>query len=123
MITRAYIDTLPRWQHDICQEVRELSHAADPEVAETIKRTVQPYLVLRGEHRRRARREGPRERLSVRRRHLPVSFRDGEAINKSALTAMFRQIVANNGAGGWRKVKGNNSLRRGGRPGAEWRTS
>ncbi|MFI7665882.1 hypothetical protein [Nocardia sp. NPDC049526] len=38
----AYIDPLPEWQQAICREVRELVHAADPEVVETIKRTVQP---------------------------------------------------------------------------------
>ena len=34
-----------------------------------------------------------------------VAVRQGEAINTSALTAMFRHIIANNRAGGWRKVK------------------
>jgi hypothetical protein len=44
----AYIDALPAWQQDICRQVRDLVHAADPEAAETIKRTRQPYLVLQG---------------------------------------------------------------------------
>jgi len=35
-----------------------------------------------------------------------VSFRRDEAINEPALLAMFRQIIANNRAGGWRKLKG-----------------
>ncbi len=43
-----YIARLPGWQQDICQRLRDLIHAADPEVAETIKRTVQPYFVLQG---------------------------------------------------------------------------
>lgn len=30
----------------------------------------------------------------------------GETINAAALTVMFRQIIANNRAGGWRKLKG-----------------
>ena len=34
-----------------------------------------------------------------------VAFRQGEAINAPALTAMFRQIIANNRAGGWRTLK------------------
>jgi hypothetical protein len=33
--------------------------------------------------------------------------RAGEKINRRALTAMFRQIIANNRAGGWRRVIGN----------------
>src|ERR1700704_6530228 len=44
----AYIDGLPDWQQAICREVRELVHAADPDVVETIKRTRQPYFVLQG---------------------------------------------------------------------------
>jgi hypothetical protein len=32
-------------------------------------------------------------------------LRQGEAINSPALSAMFRQIIANNRAGGWRKLK------------------
>src|ERR1700682_1708316 len=44
----AYIDALPEWQRRICREVRDLVHAVDPEVAETIKRTNRPYFVLQG---------------------------------------------------------------------------
>lgn len=44
----AYIDELPDWQQAICHEVRDLVHGADPDVVETIKRTVQPYFVLDG---------------------------------------------------------------------------
>jgi hypothetical protein len=34
-----------------------------------------------------------------------VAIREGEAINTPALGAMFAQIIANNRAGGWRKLK------------------
>jgi hypothetical protein len=34
-----------------------------------------------------------------------VAIRPGETINAPALGAMFRQIIANNRAGGWRKLK------------------
>jgi hypothetical protein len=44
----AYIDALPAWQQDVCRQVRDLVHAADPEVQETVKRRVQPYFVLDG---------------------------------------------------------------------------
>jgi hypothetical protein len=43
-----YIQRLPDWQQRICQQLRDLIHAADPEVTETIKRTVQPYFTLDG---------------------------------------------------------------------------
>jgi hypothetical protein len=34
-----------------------------------------------------------------------VAVREDETIKTAALTAMFRQIIANNRAGGWRKLK------------------
>ena len=34
-----------------------------------------------------------------------VAVRQHETINAPALTAMFKQIIANNRAGGWRKLK------------------
>ena len=44
----AYSDALPGWQQSICREVRDLVHAADPEINETIKRTNRPYFLLQG---------------------------------------------------------------------------
>ena len=34
----AYIDALPAWQQDICHQVRDIAHEADPEMVKTIKR-------------------------------------------------------------------------------------
>ncbi len=117
-----YIDALPHWQQAICREVRDLVHAADPKIVETIKRTSRPYFVL----------EGNVCALLASKDHVNVFLYDGaivpdpegiitggqanstartvavhkgETINAPALTAMFRQIIANNRAGGWRKVK------------------
>ncbi|MGZ4169970.1 MAG: DUF1801 domain-containing protein [Solirubrobacteraceae bacterium] len=118
----AYIDALPAWQQAICREVRELVHAADPEVQETIKRTVQPYFVLQGNI----------CALLAARTHVnvflydgaivpdphgiitgghdnqtarTVAVHEGETLPAAPLKAMFEQIIANNRAGGWRKVK------------------
>ena len=44
----AYIAKLPEWQQSICEQLREIIWATDPEIEETIKRTVQPYFVLKG---------------------------------------------------------------------------
>ncbi|MGI9084659.1 MAG: DUF1801 domain-containing protein [Aeromicrobium sp.] len=41
-----YLRPLPEWQHEIFEQVREIIHEADPEIEETIKRTVQPNFVL-----------------------------------------------------------------------------
>jgi hypothetical protein len=43
-----YIKSLPRWQQEACCEVRDLVHAADKNVSETIKRTKLPYFTLDG---------------------------------------------------------------------------
>ena len=119
----AYIDALPDWQQAICHRVRDLVHAADPEVEETIKRTVQPYFVLQGnvcallaakDHVNVFLYDGaivPDPEGIITAGHdnataRTVGVRRGEAINEGALTAMFRQIIANNRAGGWRKLKG-----------------
>ena len=119
----AYIDALPDWQQAICHEVRDLVHAADPEVSETIKRTVQPYFVLQGnicallaakDHVNVFLYDGaivPDPAGIITGGHdnqtaRTVAVTQGEKINKRALGAMFRQIIANNRAGGWRKLKG-----------------
>jgi hypothetical protein len=118
----AYIDALPEWQQAICREVRELVHAADPEVVETIKRTRQPYFVLEGnicallaakDHVNVFVYDGgivPDPEGIITAGHdnktaRTVAFRQGEPINRPALLAMFRQIITNNRAGGWRKLK------------------
>ena len=117
-----YIEALPGWQQSICHEVRDLLHSADPEVVETIKRTVQPYFVLNGNV----------AALLAAKDHVTVFLYDGglapdpegiitgghgnetgrmiaihqgEPINRRAMTALFRAIIADNRAGGWRKLK------------------
>src|SRR4030088_3427455 len=115
----AYIDALPSWQQAICREVRDLVHAADPGVTETIKRTRQPYFVLQGnicallaakDHVNVFVYDGgivPDPEGIITAGHgnktaRTVAFREGEPVNAPALTAMFKQIIANNRAGGWR---------------------
>jgi hypothetical protein len=34
-----------------------------------------------------------------------IAFKQGETINAQALTAMLKQVIANNRAGGWDKLK------------------
>jgi hypothetical protein len=118
----AYIEALPDWQQAICRQVRDLVHAADPEVAETIKFRNRPYFVLQGnvcallaakDHVNVFLYDGAivpdpegiitggHDNTSAR----TVAVRQGETINAPALTAMFKQIIANNRAGGWRKLK------------------
>jgi hypothetical protein len=117
-----YIDSLPGWQRDICREVRELVHAADPEVSETIKRTRLPYFVLQGNI---CALLAARDHVNVflydgaivpdpdgiitgghgNQTARTVAVHEGEPLSAAALTTMFRHIIANNRAGGWRKLK------------------
>ena len=117
-----YIEALPAWQQAICREVRAIAHGADPEVVETIKRTVQPYFVLEGNV---AALLAAKDHVNVflydggivpdpegiitgghdNKTARTVAVQSGETINAPALSAMFRQIIANNRAGGWRALK------------------
>ena len=36
-----------------------------------------------------------------------IQVRQGETINESALLNLFKEVIKNNRAGGWRKLKGN----------------
>jgi hypothetical protein len=118
----AYIDALPDWQQEICQRVRELVHAADPEVEETIKRTRQPYFVLAGnvcallatkDHVNVFLYDGaivpdPEGIITAGHNNKTarmISFYRDDKIPARALKAMLKQIIANNRAGGWRKLK------------------
>jgi hypothetical protein len=117
-----YISALPDWQQAICRRVRDLAHAADPDVAETIKRTKQPYFIL----------DGNICALLAARDHVnifiydpiapdpegiinqgqgnltarAIQVRQGETLNERALLNLFRAVIANNRAGGWRKLQG-----------------
>ncbi|CAA9577648.1 MAG: hypothetical protein AVDCRST_MAG86-2370 [uncultured Truepera sp.] len=117
-----YIEALPEWQGAICHEVRDLVHAADPEVRETIKRTRQPYFTLDGNICALLVAKAwvnifvydggivPDPEGIITAGHdnktaRTVAIRQGEEINAPALLDMFKQIIANNRAGGWRKLK------------------
>jgi hypothetical protein len=117
-----YIGALPDWQQAICRQVRALVHAADPDVVETIKFGNRPYFVLQGnicallaakDHVNVFLYDGgivPDPEGIITGGHdnttaRTVAVRQGEAINAPALSAMVKQIIANNRAGGWRKLK------------------
>ena len=122
----AYLEALPAWQQEVLSQVRDLVHDADADVEETIKRSVQPYFVLEGnicaflaakDHVNVFLYDGaivPDPEGIITAGHdnktgRMISFRKDDKINKPALLAMFRQIIANNRAGGWRKLKAEGS--------------
>jgi hypothetical protein len=116
----AYIKSLPSWQQTVCQQVRDVVHAADPDVVETIKRTRLPYFTLNGNI----------CALLAAKAHVnifiydpiapdpdgiinqgqanatarSIQVREGEEIRKRSLLRLFKAVIANNRAGGWRRV-------------------
>ena len=122
----AYIDALPAWQQLICRRVRDLVHAADPGVVETIKRTRQPYFTLQGNICALLAAKAwvnifvydggivPDPHSIITGGHnnktaRTIAIEQGEEINAPALLDMFKQIIANNRVGGWRKLKCHNN--------------
>ncbi len=117
-----YIATLPDWQQHVCLKVRDLVHAADLEVTETIKRSKQPYFVLQGNI---CALLGTKDHVNIfiydpiapdpegiinqghgNQTARSIQVYQGQTLNERALLNLFRAIIANNRAGGWRKLKG-----------------
>jgi len=118
-----YIASLPVWQQQLAQRLRDLIHRADPEVEETIKRTRLPYFVLQGNV---CALLGAKDHLNlflydpiapdpaglINQGHenataRAIQFREGDALDENALLDLLRAVIANNRAGGWRKLAGN----------------
>lgn len=116
----AYIQSLPGWQQAVCRQVRDLVHAADPEVVETIKRTRLPYFTLDGNI---CALLGAKDHVNIfiydpiapdperiiNQGHENSAARalqvwEGESIKKRALLNLFKAVIANNRAGGWRRL-------------------
>jgi hypothetical protein len=116
-----YIRALPDWQQEICRRVRDLVHAADPEVVETIKRTRQPYFTLDGNICALLAAKGhvnvfiydpiaPDPEGIINQGHgnltaRSIQIRQGDVVNERALANLLKAVIANNRAGGWRRVK------------------
>jgi hypothetical protein len=118
-----YLEQLPDWQQEIFGQVREILHDADPELTETIKRTVQPYFVLDGNV---AAFLAAKDHVNVfvydggivpdpdglitaghdNQTARTIGFREGDEVRREPLLAFFRRLIADNRAGGWRKLKG-----------------
>ena len=116
-----YIATLPEWQQSICRQIRQLVHHAEPEIVETIKRTNRPYFTLQGnvcallgtkdhvnvfiydpiasdpEHIINQGQENATARA--------IQIYQNDKLNESAFINLIKEVVANNRAGGWRKLQ------------------
>ena len=117
----AYLDSLPDWQRVVAARIRRLVHEADPEVEEVIKRTRLPYFVLQGNI---CALLGAKKHLNVfvydpiaPDPHGIVNQGQGNAtargiqvgrdddLDEAALLELFRAVIANNRAGGWRRIQ------------------
>src|SRR5262245_41018911 len=117
----AYLAPLPDWQRDLFDRMRDLIHEADPDIEETIKRSVQPYFVLDGNV---AAFLAAKDHVSVflydpiapdpegiitaghdNATGRQISYKRGETIKESAFVDLIRAIATNNRKGGWRKIK------------------
>ena len=116
----AYLAGLPEWQRAICEQLREMIWATDPDIEETIKRTVQPYFVL----------DGNVCALLATKDHVnlflydptvsdphgiinqghgnttgrAIQIYEHDEIDRDAVIGILGQIVANNRQGGWRRL-------------------
>ena len=117
-----YIKSLPSWQQNVCREVRDLVHAADAEVGETIKRTRLPYFTLHGNI---CALMGAKDHVNIfiydpiaadphgiinqgqgNSSARAIQVFEGDPIKKGALLNLFKAVIANNRAGGWRRLRG-----------------
>jgi hypothetical protein len=116
-----YINSLPNWQQEVCRQVRDLVHAADAEVSETIKRTKLPYFTLDGNI---CALLGAKDHVNIfiydpiasdpegiinqgqgNSAARAIQVHKGEPIKKRALLNLFKAVIANNRAGGWRRLQ------------------
>jgi hypothetical protein len=116
----AYIAQLPTWQQSICEELRSIIWATDPDIEETIKRKVQPYFVLDGnvcallatkDHVNLflydptvGDPEGVinqgHDNLTAR----AIQIYEHDEISREAVTGILAEIVEHNRQGGWRRL-------------------
>jgi hypothetical protein len=117
----AYIAAVPDWQQAICRRVRDLVHAADPDVRETIKRRTRPYFTLHGNICALLAAKDhvnvfiydpiapdPDGIINQGQGNLTaraVQIRQSDTLNERALLNLLQAVIVNNRAGGWRKLR------------------
>src|SRR4051812_31417819 len=116
-----YIADLPDWQRVICGAIRQWIHDAEPHIEEQIKFTNRPYFIFQGNV----------AALLATRDHVNVFIYDpiapdptglinqgvgnatarsiqiyrDQVVDRRAFIELIRAVVANNQAGGWRKIQ------------------
>jgi hypothetical protein len=116
----AFINRLPPWQRDVCSRVRRLIHAAEPGIEEVIKRGDRPYFVCQGNV---CALQATKDHVNVfvydpiapdpgriinqgqgNRTARSIQIFEHDELDEAAFLALVRAVVANNRAGGWRRL-------------------
>jgi hypothetical protein len=117
-----YLAGVPDWQRSVFERVREVLHRTDPEITETIKRTIQPYFVCHGnvaaflttrDHANVFVYDGgivpdPHGLITAGQANKTartIAFWEGDEVPEDHLLEFFTRLVADNRAGGWRRLK------------------
>ncbi len=115
-----YIAALPGWQRERAAQVRALIHEAEPAIEETIKRGDRPYFTCEGTV---CALLGTKDHLNVfiydpiapDPQHIinqgegnvtarAIQIYEDDKFNDRAFVDLIKAVVANNRAGGWRKI-------------------
>ena len=115
-----FVDALPQWQQKLCSRVRQLIHTAEPEIEETIKRHDRPYFVLQGNVCAfQATKDhinifiydpiapDPEKIINQGQSNLTarsIQIYENQSLSERAFVNLIKAVVANNRAGGWRKL-------------------
>lgn len=116
-----YIATLPQWQQNVCQKIRQLVHRAEPDIVETIKRTNRPYFTLQGNV---CALLGMKDHVNVfiydpiapDPEHVinqgqgnatarAIQIYQEDKLNEVAFMKLINAVASNNRSGGWRKLQ------------------
>lgn len=116
-----YIESLPDWQREICENIRKLVHEAAPEIQEEIKFTNRPFFTYKGNV---CALLATKDHVNVfiydpiapdpdkiinqgqaNATARAIQIYDNQFPDKSAFIKLIKAVVANNEQGGWRKLK------------------
>jgi len=116
----AFIDALPAWQRNVCVRVRQLIHAAEPAIEETIKRGDRPYFVYHGTV---CAFQATKDHINVfiydpvapdpdkiinqgegNLTARSIQIYESDTLNETAFKNLIQAVCATNKAGGWRKL-------------------
>jgi hypothetical protein len=117
----AFISGLPAWQREVCRQVRQWVHEAEPDIEETIKRRDRPYFELQGNV---CALQATKDHVNVfiydpiapdphgiinqgqgNMTARSIQMFENDTLNEGAFKRLITAVANNNRAGGWRKLQ------------------